>query len=242
MNIIADLHTHTLASHHAYSTVYENCLQAEKSGLSAIAVTDHAPGLSDAPGEFHFRNLGTIPRRVCGVTLIRGAELNIMDWRGSVDLKDGILKRLEYVIASFHENVIKPSNEEEHTRALLGALDNPYIDCIGHPGTPAFGFSIREVLEKCLEKGKIVEINSHSPLVRKGSEKNCAEIARQCMKLGLSVAIGSDAHFMTGVGGFSPALELLESVGFPEELVINSSRERLRDFILRRRGTDIFEQ
>ncbi len=240
MNIIADLHTHTLASHHAYSTVYENCLQASGLGLRALAITDHAPALSDAPNEFHFRNLHCLPRRTLGIILLRGAELNILDTSGSVDLGEGILKKLDYVIASFHESVFRPGAEEDHTKALLRALENPYIDCIGHPGTPAFGFSIPEVLEMCLRKGKTVEINSHSPIVRRGSEKNCAEIAKECMRIGLSVAMGSDAHFMTGVGEFSRAVQLLEDVGFPEELVINSSEERMRAFFLRRRGRDIF--
>lgn len=49
MKLIADLHTHTLASAHAYSTVTENTVQAEKTGLKIMAVTDHGPQMEDAP-------------------------------------------------------------------------------------------------------------------------------------------------------------------------------------------------
>ena len=39
-NIIADLHTHSLASTHAYSTIREMVDSAAEKGLKAIAITD----------------------------------------------------------------------------------------------------------------------------------------------------------------------------------------------------------
>ena len=49
MKIIADTHTHTIASTHAYSTLLENVGYAKKAGLRAIAITDHGPAMPDAP-------------------------------------------------------------------------------------------------------------------------------------------------------------------------------------------------
>lgn len=44
MNYIADLHTHTIASDHAYSTLLENIEYAKRAGMQALAITDHGPG------------------------------------------------------------------------------------------------------------------------------------------------------------------------------------------------------
>ena len=51
MKIIADTHTHTVASTHAYSTAQEMITAAKEKGLYAIALTDHAYRMPGAPGE-----------------------------------------------------------------------------------------------------------------------------------------------------------------------------------------------
>ena len=58
-NIIADLHTHTLASTHAYSTVQEMAVSAREKGLFALALTDHARTMPGAP-DLVFRDLAAI--------------------------------------------------------------------------------------------------------------------------------------------------------------------------------------
>ena len=77
MHIVADLHTHTIASTHAYSTVYEMVRCAKAKGLIAIGITDHGPDMKDGPHEWHFSNLNIIPREIDGVAVIRGIEFNI---------------------------------------------------------------------------------------------------------------------------------------------------------------------
>ena len=54
MKLIADLHTHTIASTHAYATVTEMACEASKLGLFAIAITDHARTMPGAPGPYYF--------------------------------------------------------------------------------------------------------------------------------------------------------------------------------------------
>ena len=66
MIIEADLHTHTLASTHAYSTIKENCQCAAEYGLKAIAMTDHMINMPDSPHIWHFENLFTLPDKICG--------------------------------------------------------------------------------------------------------------------------------------------------------------------------------
>ena len=71
MQIIADLHTHTNVTDHAFSTLTEMVQAAEDRGLAAIAITNHGPTNPDGPHEWHFSNLDLIPRKIGKVTVIR---------------------------------------------------------------------------------------------------------------------------------------------------------------------------
>lgn len=72
-----DLHMHTLASTHAYSTVHDYIAAAARKHIRLIAITDHGPEMVDAPHPFHFNNLRVLPRVVDGVGILRGIEANI---------------------------------------------------------------------------------------------------------------------------------------------------------------------
>lgn len=58
MKFVADMHTHTLASDHAYSTISENAASAAKAGLSYLGMTDHCINMEDSPHIWHFCNMG----------------------------------------------------------------------------------------------------------------------------------------------------------------------------------------
>ena len=77
MQIIADLHTHTNVTDHAFSTLTEMVQAAHDMGLKAIAITNHGPTNPDGPHEWHFSNLNLVPRKMNGVTVIRGIEFDI---------------------------------------------------------------------------------------------------------------------------------------------------------------------
>ena len=235
MKICADLHTHTIASDHAFSTVNEICAAAHAVGLCAVAVTDHAPAMEDAPHIWHFSAQRMLPRQLHGVTLLRGAELNIVDDKGSVDLPSSLLRQLDFVIASFHEPVIKPGRQEDHTRALLAAADNPLIDCLGHPGQPQFAFDHEVVIKRCQETDTLLEINNNTFLVRAASLPVCRDIARLCAQYEVPVVVNSDAHWAGLVGQVPEALAMLAEISFPEALILNASRERLSAYFKTRR-------
>ncbi|MBR6652678.1 MAG: PHP domain-containing protein, partial [Anaerotignum sp.] len=95
MKLKIDTHTHTLASGHAYSTVDENFRWAAEKGLELVALTDHAPGMKDTTGHAYFANLHVLPEKLHGVRLLRGIELNIMDFDGTVDMDEKTLSRLD---------------------------------------------------------------------------------------------------------------------------------------------------
>lgn len=82
LQFIADLHTHTIASGHAYSTVTENAHAAAQRGLKVLAITDHGPLMPGAPHPYYFGNLKVIPEYLYGVRILRGIEANVTDRKG----------------------------------------------------------------------------------------------------------------------------------------------------------------
>ena len=84
-----------------------------------------------------------------------------------------------------------------------------------------------------------MEITNNSLHIRPGSRENCAEIARLCKKYEVPVVVNSDSHIEFTVGRVDGALAMLEEIGFPEELVINSSVERLNAYFTGR-GIHLF--
>ncbi len=231
MKFIADTHTHTIASTHAYSTLLENIHQAAQVGLECLGMTDHATAQPDSPHIWHFANLTAIPPVVEGVRILKGAECNILDETGRIDLEPEMLRQLEWRIASIHAPCYKKdATLEDNTNAYLGVCENPYIDVIGHSGRGSFRYDYQKLIPLFGERGKLVEINE-STLKSPSSRKNCTEIATLCKKYRVPVIVDSDAHFALSIGRFSAAVEMLEEIEFPEELVINADSDRFWHYL-----------
>ena len=235
LNIVVDTHTHTISSGHAYSTIQENAKEASVNGIQMFNMSDHGPAMKGAPFLYHFGNLGVIPDLLYGVRVIKGVELNIINYNGEVDLPEYYLKRLELVLASFHDICIEPATVEEHTNAAIKALANPYIDVLAHSGNPQFQIDIEKVIKAARDYNKLIEINNHSFVVRTGSEKNCLEIAHMCKKYGVRITTGSDAHISFSIGKFDNVIKLLEEAKVPEELVVTTSVEKMDKYLLERK-------
>lgn len=229
--IIADTHVHTLACGHAYSTIMENVHWAAQKGLSFIGITEHAPEMHDAPQSSFFRNLYSLPDRIEGVNILKGAECNIMDYDGRLDLSEKLLRELDWVIASYHNPICLPGTLEQNTLGWLRIAENPDVDVIGHCGDGRYAFELEKVIKKFKEYEKIVEINAHSFVVRPGSDINCREIARCCAKYQVPVVVSSDAHFCMDVGNVMASVQMLEEIGFPEELVLNADHDRFLEVV-----------
>lgn len=239
MKIIAETHSHTIASMHAYSTLLENAQAAKEKGLSFLCCTDHGPAMPGGPHVWYFDNLWKeIPDTLCGIAVLKGAEADIMNFNGELDIPDDILKKLDWVIASYHVPCCAPGTKEECTRGWLAIAENPHVDVIGHCGDGRYPFDYDVVIPAFARAGKIVEINSHSFLARPGSSENCREIAEKCKKYGVRVTVGTDAHFVSNIGNVQEALKMLQEVDFPQELVVNASLERFRALAKEKTGRD----
>lgn len=234
MKILVDTHTHTVLSGHSYSTLLENVEYAAKIGLEGIVSSDHGPAIPGASPVFIINVLRAIPQEINGVRIYLGTEANIVDYAGSLDIPKGYLKKTEFVIASMHDVVIEPATKEDHLAGYIGALENPFVDVIGHSGTPAYDMNREEFVKAARRMNKLIEINNHSFRFRPGSESNCSEIIRLCIKYDVRITVSSDSHFCMSVGGFEHALASLEENNFPYELIVNRTRESMEQYLKER--------
>ncbi len=218
----ADLHVHSIASGHAYSTIGEIAQEAARKGLQMVAITDHGPALPGGPHPYHFAALRFVPEHLHGVRMLRGIEANILG-EGRLDLDATVLDRLDLVMAGFHEECgFDGRGAEENTRTLLAVMEHPRVKVISHPGNPNFPVDYRAMVQKSVATGTALEINNSSFVIsRKGSCGNCREIIRLCAELGAPVTVGSDAHIAQGVGEFEVALRELVAQGVRWEQVVN---------------------
>lgn len=241
MLIVADLHTHTLASTHAFSTVKEMAEGAAAKGLKALAITDHTPGSTDAPHVWHFHNLKkAVPRELMGVKLIFGAEASVTDFEGNIDFPHDECANMDWMIASYHKDILSPGTFEEHTNMYLKLAENEDIDVIGHPATVCCPFDYEKCLKKFKEYGKFVEVNE-SNIVWKNARSNYIEILKICKKYEIPIVVNTDAHFYTLVGEVTESEKLIDELGFPHSLILNSDWDRLYAYIESRHGK-IFEK
>ena len=234
MKIIGDMHTHTVASTHAYSTITENCRSAAERGIRVVAMTDHWGEMPDSPHIWHFENLRILPRQICGVTVLKGVETNIIDNDGNFDMPRKTLEKLEWVVASMHRQVYEPTTAENHTRAYIKAAQDPIVDVIGHCTTDMFPIDFEKCVKAFKEYEKLVEINESSILYKKGSLENSYELLRLCKKYEVPVVFDSDGHFCELIGVVDTAVRIAQEVGFPEELVVNADYDRLMGYIRKR--------
>lgn len=232
MKLLFDLHCHTLASGHAFSTIKELVDEASRKGLKLIAITDHGPAMPGGPHIYHINNQRIIPRKINDVIVLRGVEANIVNFNGKLDINDKSLSNLDLVIASLHGPCIRPGSRNENTKALIKAMENENVDIIGHPGNPEFQIDKTRVLEAAKKNNVLVEINNSSfGKSRRGSAVHCEEIIDLAVKMGVKMVFGTDTHFYTQIGDFSNIEKYIDEKKIPKELIANYDVDGLIDFL-----------
>lgn len=234
MNYRIDLHTHSIAAGHAYSTFQENVQAAFAKGLSVYGFSEHGPAMPGGPHPFFFQNFRVLPEEYKGMRILKGCEANIIDLEGHLDLEDSILAHMDYVIASMHPPCVTPGTAVENTDCLIKIMDYPAVQIIGHPDDARFPLEYDRLVQAAKEKGVLLEVNnsSLSPVsVRKGGLENVQTYLTLCKEHGVPVILGTDSHYAPLIGDFSYADKVLKDMEFPEELVVNTNLEQLRRFI-----------
>ena len=234
MKCLLDVHTHTVASGHAFSSLQEMVDAAAEKGLQILGITEHAPGIPGTCAPIYFRNLHVVPRHIKGVELLLGVELNIIDYKGTVDLDEAMLKMLDIRIAGLHSLCYTPGTVEENTDAVIGAIRNPYVNIISHPGDGTALLQFEPIVLAAKESGTLLEINNSSlnPVRHKVmARKNNLEILRLCKQYEVPLILGSDAHISYDIANYCWIYELLQLAEFPEKLILNDKPEQFKAFI-----------
>lgn len=234
MNIELDMHTHTLASGHAFSTLQEMAKAGSEKGLKLLGITEHTPGIPGTCDPIYFRNLHVVPRQMYGIELMLGAEINILDAQGNFDADEALMKRLDIRIAGIHLLCYEHGTKEENTQGMLNVIRNPYIQIISHPadGTAELDFEPMVLASKAC--GTLLEINNSSlkPTRNKvDARDNNLTILRLCKQYEVPVILGSDAHISFDIANYDHLYPLLQETDFPEALIVNRSVEMFKNHL-----------
>lgn len=130
--LVADLHMHTIVSGHAYGTIREMATAAKEQNLELIGITEHAPGIPGTVDPFYYKNLAVIPKKIGGVELIHGCEINVLSG-GKLSLEQEYLKYLDYAIVGIHMQCYQNEGREKNTENLIGCMKNEKVCFVSHP-------------------------------------------------------------------------------------------------------------
>jgi len=190
-----DLHTHTHWSADGKSTLEEMVEAAVARGYSYYAITDHSHYLRDGRLYAQLEEIEAMRARHPKLRILAGVEANIRT-SGEVDVAEEDLKLLDWVVASVHQ-----AQETRPTERVLAAMENPYVDCIGHLTGRRIGtrgprdVDVARVLEKALETGVFLEINGQPDRL------DLSDVhARAAKDAGVKLVVSSDAHQVRAQG------------------------------------------
>jgi DNA polymerase (family 10) len=190
-DMAGDLHSHTDWSD-GRGTLEEMVAAARELGRRYLAICDHAKRLKDGRLERQAQEIAALNGRVKGIQVLSGVEVDIRA-DGSLDMPDETLAERDWVMASIHSGFDQP--REELTRRLAAAMENPHVDCIGHPTgrkinrRDAYDLDFEAVLEKARETGTFLEINSQPDRLDLTDTH-----ARAAGEAGVMLVISTDAH------------------------------------------------
>lgn len=232
MKALIDLHTHTIASGHAYSTIKENVDGARENGIEILGISDHGPNMPGGAHIFHFNNLRVIREVINGIRVLKGVEVNIIDYNGGLDIDDETLEALDYVIASLHPPCLEFADKETITETLIKVIESNKVDIIGHPDDSRYPLDYEKIVLAAKKNNVLLELNNSSLKpngFRVGAIENAKIMLELCKKHDVMIIMDSDAHMYYDIGNFNNCLNVIEEIDFPKELIINYNREKIKE-------------
>jgi DNA polymerase (family 10) len=190
-DIKGDLHSHTTWSD-GRAELVEMASAAKGLGRKYLAVCDHARRLRDGRLEAQAEEIAGVAAETKGLQILRGIEVDVRA-DGSLDTPDDILAGLDWVMASVHSGFDRA--RPELTTRIQAAMENPHVDCIGHPTgrkinrRDPYDVDFEALLEKAIETGTFLEINCQPD--RLDLDDNHARAAAEA---GVKLVISTDAH------------------------------------------------
>ena len=231
---IADVHTHSLLSGHAFGTVREMAAEAAARNLKILGVTEHGPGIPGTCDIILFRNFIDAPRNLYGVEMLYGSETNVLN-NGQVDLDQRHLDYLDYAIAGIHGLCYEDAGIVKNTDNVISCMQNHKVKFISHPDADNYPMDYKALVEGAKATNTALELNNSSlrkPLLRPGCIENYMVMLPLCMEYGVPIVVNTDSHDPSQVGDFTLARALLEKIGFDEDLILNNDADKLKAFLL----------
>ena len=233
MKALIDLHTHTLVSGHAYSTIKENVKAAKLAGLKYIGLSEHAPNMPASPHAYYFQNVHVIPKEIDGVRVIQGIEANILDYDGNIDVTPDMVVHMNYMLVSLHPPCITAGTKEENTNAVIKAMDHEKVKIVAHLDDSRYPVDYEKVVKAAKEYHTLLELNNNA--LRSSSRLNVAQNQETLMKLSMKYDVpmicGSDAHYMNDIANYTCIEPIIKKVNFPDKLIINYDTKKFEDYI-----------
>ena len=237
LKIIADLHTHTISSGHAYGTIRENAQAASEAGLRILGTSEHGPGIPGTCDPIYFVNLRCVPDVLYGVRILRGSEINVLEG-GKLSLPDRHIEYLDYAIAGIHPHCYKVTDAATNTKDVIGCMQaNKKVRFISHPDDDRIPMDYDMLVRGARDNGVALEVNNSSlvePVFRVNSRENYRTMLELCEKYRVPVIVNSDAHDPSVVGRVNLALDMIKEYGFDEGLILNLDEQKLMEFLMRK--------
>ena len=215
-----DLHMHTIASGHAFSTLDEMAREAAQKGLEMIAITDHGPSVPGTAVETYFRCGERFLNTMHGVHILFGVEANILDTKGRIDLSESTLQRLDIVIAGFHR--FEDLGVEKNTEAMIMTIKNPHVNIISHPYILNVEVDIEKISRVAIENNVLLEINaSFFYRERKLNDEKIQHKIKKMIEIfqkhNKKLILTSDAHSASEIKKFDKVIERFPELGLSEK-------------------------
>jgi DNA polymerase (family X) len=234
----AFLHFHTTYSD-GRNSLEDMIKGAISRGYECAAVCDHsksayyANGLKEEDILLQNKEIADISSKL-DITIFQGIESDILK-DGSLDYTEEILSEFQFVVASVHSRF--SLDENEMTKRILKAVENPYTDILGHPSgrllllREPYKFNVSKVLDACAKNNVAVEINSNPRrldidwrYIFEAREKGCF------------FTINSDAHSVAEIDLVQYGVMMGRKAGIQKEEVINCfDKEKFIKFLNNKR-------
>ncbi|MDD5038353.1 MAG: DNA polymerase/3'-5' exonuclease PolX [Dehalococcoidales bacterium] len=202
-DIRGDLHVHSDWSD-GRDSMEAMALAAKALGYTYLAIADHSAGRGIAHGldarrlKQQIAEIKELNRKISGLRIFSSAEVDIRA-DGSLDMTDEMLKELDIVTAAVHSGLNQ--SQEQMTRRIIKALENPNVDILAHPtcrmlpGREPVAVDMEAVFQAALKTNTILELNAMpSRLDLKDTHTFRAR------ELGVKIVIDTDAHSVEHLG------------------------------------------
>jgi len=196
-DIRGDLHSHSKHTDGRY-TIQEMVEAAQKKGYEYVAITDHSQKVTVANGmnpkrlREQMEEIDELQDKFKDIRILKSIEVDILD-DGSLDLPDEVLKELDFTVCSVHYNL--NFSQEKQTERILRAMDNPYMNILGHPSgrliheRKPLELDMETIMKKAVKEKVYFEINSHPDRLDL-NDAHC----KLGKEIGVKMVISTDAH------------------------------------------------